>query len=200
MALELFGSLTSPYVRRVRIVASELGVETDFVDVTTTEGQAALRRCNPLWKVPTARLDGQELFDSAVIIRTLIERFGPGPLTPQASSNLDLINFVTVVDGALDSLINAFYLGKDGVTADEGGYVHKQGQRAAAAMTWVEQRMTGGRWDEPDSFGLPEIALVTSVGWMRLRNAYPIDRHPRIVAACERHAERPSVAQSRPPA
>jgi glutathione S-transferase len=57
--IELFGTVTSPYVRRVRIVAHELGVSVARTDTADAPGQAALRAFNPLWKVPAARLDGE---------------------------------------------------------------------------------------------------------------------------------------------
>lgn len=69
-ATELLYSTTSPYARKLRVVLREKGL----IDATTETvvgphaGPAALRRHNPLGKVPTLVLtDATALYDSPVI-------------------------------------------------------------------------------------------------------------------------------------
>ena len=197
--LRLYGTLTSPYVRRVRVVAHELGLACELVDTVDETAQAAMRALNPLWKVPTAELDGQLIFDSRVISHALLRRHGPGPLAPVDLDDLATDNLVTVVDGTLDALINAFYLGKDGVTSETASYVAKQEKRAGAAMQWIEARVDGPWLTPAKCFGLAEIALCTTVEWMRFRQTYPLERHPGILQFAEHHAARPSLVQTHPP-
>lgn len=191
--LKLFGSFTSPYVRRVRIVALELGVEMDWVDTTTAAGQASLRQFNPLWKVPAATVEGEPCFESSQINNQLLDRFGPGPLAPRSTLDGPARNAMAVVDGALDALINAFYLSKDGVIANETSYLQKQYDRAASALNWLEQRVRGPWLTSTEQFGLPEIALLTALDWIRFRDAYPVARHPQLVRCAEEHRGRASV-------
>src|SRR5690606_30281734 len=113
--IELYGTLTSPYVRRVRILLHEFGLTYQLVNTAEAEGQTRLRELNPVWKVPAARIGELVLLDSAVINRYLFERFGPGELSPHVDAEPSSSNFVTVADGALDALINLFYLAKEGV-------------------------------------------------------------------------------------
>ena len=197
--LRLYGTLTSPYVRRVRVVALELGLDHELVDTTSDAGQAELRARSPLWKVPTAVIDGRVVFDSRVICRRLIEAAGAGAsIGLPAADDVEAENLITVVDGALDALINCFYLGRDGVEPEPASYLQKQQQRAAASMAWIDERVAA----RPASagFGLVELALCTTAEWMRFRDTYAFERHPAIVALVERHAARPSLAQTRPPA
>ncbi|PRQ05291.1 putative GST-like protein YibF [Enhygromyxa salina] len=197
--IRLYGTLTSPYVRRVRVVALELGLSVELVDAASDEGQAAMRAINPLWKVPTVELDGQAIFDSRVINEELIARHGPGPLAPHEPDDLDARNLVTVIDGALDALVNTVYLAKDGVAADAASYIAKQHARAADAMAWVDARIDGLSLTRAAGFGLAELALCTAVEWMRFRQTYPIERHAAIVRVAEHHAARPSLVATRPP-
>ena len=46
--MRLYGTLTSPYVRRVRIVATEIGVPCELV----APDAALLHAVTPIWKVP----------------------------------------------------------------------------------------------------------------------------------------------------
>jgi glutathione S-transferase len=199
MSIQLFGSLTSPYARRVRIVLAELGQPSEWTDTTTDAGQAALRAVTPLWKVPVAVINGETVFDSAVITQRLVHEFGFGTLTPYQTSDWHTRNVITVIDGLLDSLINAFYLGKDGVTKEHAPYVRKQVERADAAVTWIEQQLSGPWLSANNTFGLPEIALLTALEWMRFRATYPVEAHPALIQFLAFHAERPSVHATKPP-
>lgn len=198
--MRLLGTTTSPYVRRVRAVALELGVPFELVDTFTDAGQAELRALNPLWKVPAVELEGRAIFDSRVITEHMLREHGPGPLAAVDESDVDARNMVTVIDGALDALINTFYLQRDGVTAAQASYVSKQHERAAAALGWVEARVDGGWLTRARAFGLPELALVTTLEWMRFRDTYPVERHPGLVRCMEQHAGRASLVATRPPA
>ena len=197
--LKLYGSTTSPFVRRVRVVALELGLAFEWIDTFTDAGQAALRVLNPLWKVPTVELDeNTTLFDSRVITEHLLREHGPGPLAVIDEGDLQVRNVITVIDGALDSLINALYLQRDGITSDKASYMAKQRERAAAALGWVETRLDDVWLTPARAFGLAELALVTALEWMRFRDMYPVDRHPGLVRALEHHGGRESLVATRP--
>lgn len=194
--LLVYGTITSPYVRRVRIVAHELGLAHELIDTATDAGQAELRRRSPIWKIPAAELDGELVFDSRVICELLVARHGAGKLV--GVERLDDRNRITVVDGALDSLINCFYLAKDGVDGNAVAYLRKQKERAASAMTWIDSQIHDGWLSAQPSFGLPEIALASAAAWMRFRDTYPIDRHPGVLACLERCEARESFASTQP--
>jgi glutathione S-transferase len=196
--IQLFGTVTSPYVRRVRIVAHELGLACELQETSSVEGQARLRALSPIWKVPAAEVDGQPVLDSHVITELLVARHGASKLAPLALDDLEARNAMSVIDGALDSLINTFYLAKEGVKPEQVPYLRKQHDRAASALAWLDARMHGGFVTSRREYGLPEIALGTALGWMRFRNAYPIERHARLRACAEQLEARPSFASTLP--
>jgi glutathione S-transferase len=196
--IRLYGTITSPYVRRVRVVADELGLPCELLESASAEGQARLRAHSPIWKVPAAEIDGQLVLDSHTITELLLARHGAGKLAPLPIDDLEARNAIAVIDGAVDSLINAFYLSKEGVSAESVPYMKKQNERAASALEWLETRMHGSFVTSRKQYGLPEIALGTTIGWMLLRNAYPIARHPRLMACYEQLQKRPSFVASQP--
>ena len=84
--MKLIGSLTSPYVRKVRIVMAEKKLDYQFV-VEDVWASDAITRINPLGKVPCLVMDGQDtiagaVFDSAAcvsncpdtVLRNLVQR------------------------------------------------------------------------------------------------------------------------------
>jgi glutathione S-transferase len=191
--LRIYGTITSPYVRRVRIVARELGIGYELVDTSTDAGQATLRKRTPIWKVPAAEIDGELVLDSHTITELLVARENSPALPPLSVSAVAARNFISVADGALDALINTFYLAKEGLTADKAPYLQKQHARAESAITWLEDNL-----GPAESFGLPAIALGTALLWMRFRDAYPVARHPKLVAFLSELETRASVAATRP--
>lgn len=193
--LVLYGSPTSPYVRRVRVVAIELGLDLPMVDTRDDEGQAKLRAVSPLWKVPVmvSNTSGP-LFDSHAIIAAMLRAYGPGTLRIDETADVAASNLLHAIDGALDSLINVMYMGRDGITPAHSPYLRKQRERAAAAMSWVDDEWA----NRSAPLGLVEIALVSTLEWMKLRAAYDFSGHQNLVEAWKALADRPSFAQTRP--
>lgn len=196
--IRLYGSITSPYVRRVRVVCDELSLPFELIDTAVPEGQAELRARNPIWKVPAAEIDGQLVLDSHVITELLLERYGRGKLAPLPVDDIEARNAISVIDGALDALINAFYLGKEGVTPEQAPYVQKQRERAASSLAWLEQNVHEPFVTSKKQLGLPEIALGSALGWMRFRNTYDIEQHQRLMRCFEVLEKRASFAHTEP--
>ena len=185
--MQLFGSATSPYVRRVRIVADALGLTYGFTDVFTDAGQAAMRKVTPLWKVPAVELDGKVLWDSQAILDALVRRHGWGPLRPMTDPEWET-NLILAVNGALDASVNVFYLRREGVDVDAVPYLVKQRQRVDSAMAWVADQLRGTSFVDGRP-GFAEIVLFTTLDWMRFRSTWDVAGHPRFAAFRDAWAE-----------
>lgn len=197
--MRLFGTRTSPFVRRVRIVAMEHGVPFDLVDTSTPEGAQALARVTPIAKVPAAEIDGRVVFDSRTLVDEVTAR-SPGPLAPwprdraALSAALDVVN---VIDEATLALIRLFYARRDGV--GEGlPVLAKERARANACLRWLEDRAHGASFDGSGRFGRAELAWVTSAGWMRFRDVVALSPYPRLAAVEAAWSQRPAVIATAP--
>lgn len=195
-AVKLYGTTTSPFVRRVRVVAAEIGEPVELVDTATDEGQARLRAASPIWKVPVAEIGDRTLFDSRVIIDWLVTTRGWGTLAPPRDRWREE-NRVNAIHGALDSLIQVLYLKRDGVALENLPYRQRQEDRTAAILAWIAGQLVDGT-HFGDGFGLSEISLVCALDWMDFRQMYPTARHPALTAFRAAWAERPSLAATRP--
>jgi glutathione S-transferase len=105
--MKLHWSPRSPYVRKVMIVAHELGLADRIETVRTVVGgttpHLALMRENPLGKIPTLVLeDGSVLYDSSVICEYL-DTLHDGPkLFPSWPERLVALRRLALGDGMLD--------------------------------------------------------------------------------------------------
>jgi glutathione S-transferase len=87
--LTLRSSPTSPFVRKVRIAASVLGLDREIMlePADTMSPSDSVRQQNPLGKIPALMLeDGTVLFDSRVILDYLDHRAGGGRIIPTDAS------------------------------------------------------------------------------------------------------------------
>jgi len=194
--MKVYGTITSPFVRRVLVVAHEVGEPIERIDTTSEAGLAELRAVSPIAKVPVAIIDGAPLFDSRAIIGWFEDHRGwARPTDPLRESNL-----VNAIDGALDSIIQLFYLRRDGVAIDGTPFATRQTGRADAIFAWLATQLAPDRTSFTGRFGIPEMSVCASLDWMDFRNTYPTERAAGLAALRAQWRDRPSMAATRPPA
>lgn len=194
--MKLYGTTTSPFVRRVRIVAAELGVPFEMVSTATEAGMAEMKALSPVGKVPVAVIDGQVIFDSHVIIDRLISQHGRGALGER--DRWHEANLVSAIDGALEAAIVLFYLRRDKVAFEGSPYEQRQLARIAEVLTWLAGQLEAdGRGFGP-GLGLAEIALVITLDWFEFRQTYPVAQFGPVTSVRRAWADRPSFVASPP--
>jgi glutathione S-transferase len=193
--MKLYGTTTSPYVRRVRVVAAEVGEPVDLSDTAPEIGQAQLREMSPIRKVPVAVVGERTLFDSRVIIAWLVTTRGHGGLEPARDRWRDA-NLLSAIEAALDSAIQTFYLKRDGIEAP--AFVQRQFDRIDAICGWLAGQLAPGRESFDRGFGLAELTLVCALDWMDFRKAYPTERAEGLLALRSTWSDRPSLVATRP--
>lgn len=189
--MKLYGTTTSPYVRRVSIVAAEVGEPIEWVDTATAAGQAELCAASPIRKVPIAIVDGRTLFDSQVISDWLITTRGHGGIAPPRDPWRER-NQINAVDASIEAVIELFYLRRDGVAIDGTPFAQRQYDRADAIMAWLGAELTA------DQLGLAQISVICALEWMEFRKTYPTERAAALAPIRAAWADHPSIAASRP--
>ncbi len=194
--MKLYGTTTSPFVRRVRVVAAEVGAPFELVNTAPAEGQAALRAVSPIWKVPVAELGERIIYDSRVIIDWLTTFRGWGDLQPPRDKWRDA-NLLNAIDGALESGIHLFYLRREGVDAMALPYGKHEVARMETVFTWLGGEL--GKDGFGDGLGLPEVSLLCCLDWLDFREVYPTARHEDVFGKLRAtFRDRESLAETRP--
>jgi glutathione S-transferase len=195
--VKLFGTTTSPFVRRVRIVAAEIGEPIDRIDTAVEAGMAQLREISPIRKVPVAVVDGRTLFDSRAIIAWLTTTRGWGGLAPPRDPWREL-NLVNAIDAAVESVVELFYLRRDGVAIDGTLTAQRQLDRTDAIFAWLGRQLAPDGRGFSEGLGLAEISLVCALDWMDFRKAYATERAGRVEGVRTAWRDRPSLASTMP--
>jgi glutathione S-transferase len=189
--MKLYGTQASPFMRRVAIVAVEVGEPVEWVDTAGDAGQAELRALSPIRKVPIAIVDGRTLFDSRVIIDWLTTTRGHGGIAPPADRFCEH-NLVNAVDAALDSVIQLYVLRRDGIAIDDTPFARRQLERADAIWHWLGTELSAHR------LGLAELSAICALDWMDFRKTYPTERAAALGPMRAAWRDHPSIAATRP--
>ncbi|MFW5654446.1 MAG: glutathione S-transferase [Roseicyclus sp.] len=108
---QLLGSNASPFVRKVRVLIAEAGIEgIDYVEVSASPmgGEERINLANPLGKIPAlVRDEGPTIFDSNVICRFLDQRAGAG-LYP-AVRLWEVLTLEALADGMMEAALAIVY-------------------------------------------------------------------------------------------
>lgn len=195
--MKLFGTTTSPFVRRVRVVAAEVGATLELINTATDDGQAALRAVSPIWKVPVADTGERILYDSRVIIDWLTNLHGWGAMSPPRDRWHEA-NLINAIDAALESAIHVFYLKREQIDVMPLPFGQRQMDRIAAIFAWVSREIDSGHLGT-GGLGLAELSLVATLDWMEFRDVYPVARHASSFAGIRaEYRDRPSLFATRP--
>jgi glutathione S-transferase len=202
--MKLTFSPASPFARKVRIAAIELGLidKIEFVPTTVAPGQAnpEYSKIYPLKKLPVLILaNGDIVTDSYVIVEYLDELAGGGKLIPASGANRWKVKSDhSLLQGMLDSMLLCRY---EKLVRPEPlrwqAWSDDHWNRAWNGMAWFEK--------QPDMLSRPldisQIALVCVLGYADFRFADCGWRkaYPKLDAFHQKMLERPSVKISLPP-
>jgi len=203
--MKLIGAVTSPYVRKVRIVMAEKKLDYQFVleDVWNSD---AIVASNPLGKVPCLIMEGGEaVFDSRVIVEYVDALSPVGKLIPGSGrERAEVRTWEALADGLMDAALLArleqTWAGRSDAERSQA-WIDRQLSKIDAALA----AMAKGLGDKPFCSGihltLADIAVGCALGYLDFR--FPqIDwrrRHLSLARLADKLAQRQSFIDSAPP-
>jgi glutathione S-transferase len=195
-------SHTSPYVRKVMVLAQETGL-IDRVATETADGWSEpdhLTHDNPLSMVPTLVLDdGSSLYDSPVICDYLDQQHsGPKMIPSGGEARWRVLREQALADGILDSAVLIFVeLGKRPEEKRWDWWLDIKRRAIMRSLDLLERRA-----DElEDRVDLGTIGIAVALGYLDLRGAVGEwrDDRPALNAWFEGFRQRPSMIATAPP-
>lgn len=203
--MKLIGSLSSPYVRKVRVAMAEKKLDYDFVLENVWSADTAILQSNPLGKVPCLIMeDGGAMFDSRVIVEYLDTMTPVGKLIPaNGRERAEVKCWEALADGVLDAA----------VLVRLERTLRPEAQQSAS---WIERQLTKvqaglkamstGLGDKPycagNHYTLADVAVGCALGWLSFRfpeNTWRAD-FPNLAKLHDKLSERPSFKESVPQA
>ena len=198
--MELTFSPTSPYTRKVLILAHELGIadKIKLMPINPRTDTERLVPLNPLSKIPALITDGGEtIYDSPVICEYLDAEFGKNRFIPAAgAARWQVLTVAALADGILDAaiLVRNERLRKAEQQSPE--WTAWQMKRVNTGLDRLEQMIEGFG----DAVDLRHAAVASTLGYLILR--MPDDgllkTRPKLTNWYKANSQRPSFQKTEP--
>jgi glutathione S-transferase len=186
----LYGSVLSPFVRRIRMLLEGVDYELRNADVLQADTRAEYAQVTPIRKMPVLVENDQVIFDSHVIAAHLSQQLGLPALT------LDQHNQISVIDAVSDSMVILLMGKRSELPVSEDRLIFTlQRERISDSLAWLENAAKAGIFAQ---WHYPTICLISLIDWARFRGLHDFAEYPAMVAAAQKFAERPSVADTAP--
>lgn len=195
--MKLAYSPTSPYVRKVRVCAMELGlddrIEMDAVTVLPTQVNGEYQRRNPLGKIPALTLDsGEVIYDSGVICEYLDSLNSSVKLIPHDAKRWTVLTQHQLASGIMDALVLMRYesfLRPEELRWEE--WYAGQQRKVFKAIDWLEH---DSDWQEL-SLNLAQIALACALAYwdFRFESMNWKNSHPKLLSWFDNFSQRSSM-------
>jgi glutathione S-transferase len=203
--MKLIGSLTSPYVRKVRIVFSEKKLDVDHVLENVWSPDTIIGQTNPLGKVPCLVLDdGGVIYDSRVIAEyadglSPVSKLIPADTRDRASVK----TWEALSDGVMDAGILA-RLERTLRPAEQQSqvWVDRQMGKIDTALRQMSEHLGENAWCHGNQMTLADIAVGCAIGYLLLR--FPEvkwqTQYPNLDRLYQKLMQRASFVETAPPA
>src|SRR5690349_22077773 len=171
--MKLYYSPSSPYARKVRVLALEtrLDKKIDMINVALTPvaANADVDKHNPIGKIPALSVKGMDLFDSPVICEYLDQQHKGRKLLPRKGRDRWVaLRLQAMGDGLLDAALLARYEGflrpEDKRWSD---WTKGQMKKVHGALAEIE-KLSAGFGDRID---IGTVSIACALGYMDFRYA-----------------------------
>ena len=200
--MKLYHNPASPFVRKVRVVASECGItdqlQLEEVALTPVSTPDAIAAENPLGKIPSLVLDnGVTLFDSRVICEYLDTEFSGGLIPVSGEQRWSALRQQAIADGFCDAAVLVRY---EGFVRPEdkqwSEWMEGQLKKCRRSVDLLEQECK----NFVDTADIGNLSVAIALGYFDFRNSSEKwrDRAPTLATWFEKFSQRPSLTETQP--
>lgn len=179
MEYTIYGSSTSPFVRRIRLLLGDIAYELKEINPYDEQGGSELNKINPINQIPVL-VDGENVvWDSRQIFNYLnsIHKF--------QKMNLDDENRLTVIDGMMNAAITLMQLKRSGLEPDSDFLLNTRSRyRMESTLNYLKPFLIS---DESKEWNFHTMSILSFLEWANFREILSIDKHPECISFLEHH-------------
>ena len=203
--MKLIGAITSPYVRKVRVVMAEKKLDYQFVQEDVWSAETVIGASNPLGKVPCLVMEGGEaVFDSRVIVEYLDGLSPVGKLIPASGrERAEVKTWEALADGVLDASIlarlEATWPHRSAEQRSQA-WIDRQMSKVHAALKSMSQGLGDKAFCSGIHFSLSDVAVGCALGYLDFR--FPVidwrSTYPNLARLSDKLDQRQSFIDTKP--
>lgn len=200
--MKLIGSVTSPYVRKVRIVMAEKKLDYQFLLEDVWADNSSISASNPLGKVPCLIMEGGDaIFDSRVIVEYLDALSPVGKLIPaQGRERAEVKTWEALADGVMEAAVlarlEATWTGRS-AEQRSAAWIARQLQKIDHALEAMSSGLAEKAYCSGVYFSLSDVAVGCALDYLDFR--FPEiawrQKHPNLARLQDKLALRPSFTE-----
>lgn len=202
MKMKLYGSKTSPFARKVRVLAEELRLN-DLIEEVQTDPfnpPAELLAANPLSKIPTLVTEkGEALPDSSLIVEYLMTRGQGVAMLPRGSKRWPALRRARVAEGIIEAAVATLLEKRRPESIIYPAFLDRQSQIILRSIEMLNLEVGALTEDTPS---IVEITVGVALAYLDFRMPYLDWRtnHDALLAWYQKFSQRPSMLNTQPPA
>ncbi len=199
--MKLIGSLSSPFVRKTRIVLAEKKIDYKLVLENVWSPDTAIHTFNPLGKVPCLVMeDGEAVFDSRVICEYVDTLSPVGKLIPQSGrERIEVRCWEALADGMSDAavLIRLEATQRDPEHRSEQ-WLARQRRKVDDGLVAMSQGLGAKTWCTGNHYTLADIAVGCALSYLDFRTPELNwrEQHPNLDKHYQKLSQRPSFVDT----
>lgn len=190
MKYTLFGSKTSPFVRRIRILMEKIPHEFKEIDIFGPDAEL-LKGLNPIHQIPVLLEGDKKFWDSRIIFNylNLTHRF----------QNMDWEdeNLLTGIDGAMTSAVSLLLMKRSGINTEAPSmYIDRQKERIESILDFLKPYIEGAALKD---WNFHTISIYCFLDWATFRGIVDISNRPECQKLLDTYADRKIVQDTQIP-
>jgi len=199
--MKLLGTNTSPYARKARLVLLEKRIPHKFLVDAPREPGSLAARINPLGRIPALILDDQTCVYDSPVIAEYADSLNDAPiLIPRtdALARMRVRRWEALADGIMDSAVVVRTERIRPAEKQDAGNISRHNDAITRAISFAAEQLGNKEWCEGSSITLADLALVSAMIYVDLRQPERDWRgaHPNLAAWFNHISERVSVRTS----
>ena len=167
--MKLIGSLTSPFVRKIRILLIEEGIPHELILDDVWGADSNVAEHNPLGQVPCLIFDsGYTLYDSRVI-EDYLEEITPLHAPYNSTTRLEVKKWTALADGLTDAAIK---IRMEQLRPDDKqmqSWIERQQLKIDRGLAVIEEQLTHHLWCANNAYSVADVAVVCLLNWLDFR-------------------------------
>ncbi len=186
----LYGSQTSPFVRRIRLLLPPTSHEFRRVDIFNPQEREELLKLSPLLKIPILYLDEEIIWDSRVIFNELCKRKHHEPLT------LKQENLLTAISDLSDSLVQKLLSFRSQLTLpDNTPIAISHQERIQNTLRFLNEETLRGSFQD---WNFISMSLFSLIDWIQFRDLVDLNPYSHLLTFKEKNKNQPQVKLTDP--
>jgi glutathione S-transferase len=172
--VKLYGSRTSPYVRKVRVYLEEAGLPYEFIEGDTRQPSPYLLSIAPIGKVPVIECeDGKVLFESLLIIEYLDGQRSAGTslLAADGAERWTTLGWHALAHALIDATTTRLQELRRPEALQMRDKLEWEEARIARTLTAIESQLGSGAYLVGDHLTIADLALGVALQYIDFR--YP---------------------------